>query len=378
MRTKVALTKCSDYRFSEIGSAVGRVVSDLGGLRRFVLPGQTVLLKPNLLSDRPPDCAVTTHPEIVRALIRLVKGCGATPVVADSAASAIKTEKVWERTGYSALCDEESVALINLEQAGSKGFDVDGMRFSIAKPVLEADVIINVPKLKTHVLTVLTNAVKNVYGTMPGYQKTMLHKRYTHPARFGDFLAVLYARVKPALTICDAVVGMEGNGPSGGTPVHLGFVAGSADGVAMDVAVCHLLDIDMDVVPYFRGLRRAGVGETDWNAIDIVGDPPDSLSLPSFRLPNTWIRRMIPEWLVSCIRPFVWIRPTFTDQCTSCGLCVKSCPVSALSIEKGGRPKLADNQCIECCCCHEVCPEKAIEMQQSPLVHLFLRERFPA
>ncbi len=378
MSVTVALAQCSSYHFTEINSAVERVLAEIGGLGKFVAPGQTVLLKPNLLSDRSPDQAITTHPEVVRALIRLVKSHGAIPVVADSAASAIKIESVWEKTGFRALCDEESVQLINLEQSGSRSFEADGMSFSIANPVLDADVIINVPKLKTHVVTVLTNAVKNIYGTLPGYQKMIFHKRYPTPSQLGDFLALLYARIRPALTICDAVVGMEGNGPSGGSPVHLGFLAGSADGVALDTAMCHLLGINMNGVPYFRGLKRAGVGETDWNAIDLAGDAPETLDLHPLHLPVTWFWCLIPKMIVRCIEPYLWIRPFITERCTFCGLCVKSCPVSALSIEKGKPPELNAVLCIGCCCCHEVCSASAIEMHQSCLANFIRRGRLPS
>lgn len=377
MKTAVALAKCSGYDFAEVESAVKRVMSELGGLPRFVSPGQTVLIKPNLLSDRTPDCAVTTHPQVVRALIRLIKQVGARPVMADSSAEAVKVGSVWEKTGYAKLSGEESVPLINLEHAGSKGFDVGGMRFSVAKPVLEADVVINVPKLKTHILTVITNAVKNMYGAMPGYQKAMLHKRYAHPARFGEFLAALYSTVPPALTLCDAVVGMHGDGPSGGDPVRLGFLAGSTDGVALDAVACKLLGVDMRIVPYFRRLRQLGVGESDLKNIDLIGDSPGSLSLPGFRLPNTWFRKLIPARLADLARPFVWIRPSFNERCSGCGLCAESCPVGALSMENGGRPKLKGELCIECCCCHEICPCKAVVMKHSQLVRLFLRDKFP-
>ena len=381
MHTTVALVQCSGYHFAEITQALERLFSEIGGLDRFVQPGQTVLLKPNLLSAQPPDRAITTHPEVVRALIRLVKARGANPVVADSASSAINIENVWNQTGFSALCAEESVPLINLEKSGSRRFAVESMSFAVARPVLDADVIINVPKLKTHIFTVFTNAVKNMYGVIPGYQKTMFHKQYPDPRHFGEFLAVLYAQVRPALTVCDAIVGMEGNGPSAGTPVPLRFLAGAEDGVALDAAVCHLLGIDINKVPYFRSLRRMRAGETDWKNINLAGDALQDFEFRSLRLPTVWsamIGMMIPDWLVRWVRPYVWIRPFVNEQCTFCGLCVKSCPVSALSIEVGNRPKLDAGKCIECCCCHEVCPASAVEMRQSPFLNLVRRGRLPS
>ena len=367
---KVALAKCGSYNINEIQPAVERLLAALGGIRSFVRPGQNVLLKPNMLSDHRPEDAVTTHPEIVRALIRLVKQAGATPIVADSAASSINIERVWENTGFRALCAEESVPLLNLEKAGSQRFEFHGVPFSVAKPVLDADLVINVPKLKTHVLTVLTYAVKNMFGAIPGYQKTMLHKQFHDPISFGHLLASLYAIIRPGLTIGDAVIGMEGNGPSNGNPVHYGFLAASADGVALDTIICHWLKINPQHVPYFSFLQQAGTGETQWQAIDVVGDSLSQVPMRPIKLPPVFIGKMVPDWLYHWLGPLLWIYPVMTDACVACGLCVRSCPVAALTIAKGKRPVLTRERCIQCCCCHEVCPAGAVVLQQSLLLRL--------
>lgn len=350
-----------------------------GGLSTWVRPGQTVLLKPNLLNARTPEQAVTTHPEVVRALIRMVKAAGGCPMVADSGMSVIQIERVWEKTGFKAMCGEESVPLVNLEKSGSVQFNRAGVVYSVAKPVLEAALVINIPKLKTHMLTALTNAVKNIYGTLPGFQKTMLHKQYPTPIQFCAFLAALYARVKPGLTITDAVVAMEGNGPSAGTLVPLGFLAGSTDGVALDAAMCHILKIALNKVSYLGLLQRAGVGTADWSQIELVGNVPLPLQRPPFRVPVTAsLLNRIPIWLVRLLAPYVWIRPAFTARCVKCGLCVKACPVKALRMPAGSGPVLNPAACIGCCCCHEVCPERAVEMTQSFLLNLRKRGKLPS
>ncbi len=367
LHAKVVLVKCSGYEFGEVYSAAERLFAGLGGIGALIRPGQTVLLKPNLLSDHSPEEAVTTHPEVVRALIRLVKLAGAVPVVADSSASVIKIERVWEKTGFRAMCAEESVPLLNLEKAGSRSFDFNGISFSVAKPVLEADVVISVPKLKTHVLTVLTNAVKNMYGTIPGYQKTMLHKQFPDPVSFGRFLAALYAIARPTLTVTDAIVAMEDSGPLAGHPAPLRFMAASVDGVALDTAMCHLLGINPKRVPYFDFLQQAGTGETHWPAIELAGDPPDQLSLRPLRLPKGMAGKVVPDWLYPLVWPLLWIRPEIMGNCQACGLCVKACPVGALIQVAGKPPVLNSKLCIQCCCCHEICPAKAIEIRLSPL-----------
>ncbi len=365
--TIVAFEKCPVYASAAVESAVRAAVDAVGGIRAFVQPGQTVLLKPNLLTDSTPKAAITTHPEIVRAAIRLVKEAGGDCLVGDSPASVIKHERVWERTGMRALCDEEDVELITLELGGAREFRKDRQVFDVAQRVLDADVVINLPKVKTHVLMSLTCAVKNIYGCVPGMAKAGLHKQYFNAADFGRVVASIYGVVRPALAIADGVVGMTGNGPSSGKPMPMGFVAASADGVALDRCMCRVLGLAPRAVPYLSVLRRRGVGEHDDRRIEVVGADPDSLLAEPVALPNTLRSRLIPSWLGRLFAPLLWCRPTFSDSCVYCGLCVRMCPADALTQKKGEKPVLEPKQCIECCCCHEVCLAKAVDMQLSPM-----------
>jgi uncharacterized protein (DUF362 family)/Pyruvate/2-oxoacid:ferredoxin oxidoreductase delta subunit len=334
---------------------------------RFVKPGQSVLIKPNLLSEHVPEDAVTTHPEVVRALIRLVKAAGASPWVADSPAMVSDLQRVWERTGMEAVCRAESVPLVNLEKAGSTCFEEEGIRFTIAKPVLEADAIITVPKVKTHVLTGLTGAMKNLYGTVPGMQKTTFHKKYPYPQDFARLLVAIFRRVKPVLGVADGVMGMEGNGPSAGLPIHLGFLAASDDVLALDVVLCRALGLEPRNVAHLEAARRAGLGAQDWSRIEVGGDQAIRAFEPrEYRLPATVPIQYVPRWLIRLVDPYIWHRPRFLSNCVFCGKCVKACPAEALTIQRGMKPVLNAGKCIACCCCHEMCPVHAIEMQPSP------------
>ena len=373
----VALTRCPDYSPAAVQMAVDKVLDDIGGMGSIVSPGKSVLLKPNMLTDREPECAVTTHPEIVRALIRTVRKHGGRPMVADSPANVTKIERVWERTGFRSLCEQENVPLINLEKSGSTVVSVGAVSFTVAQPVLDADVLISIPKVKTHMLTIFTGAVKNLYGTIPGFQKTTLHKLHPKPADFGNLLAVIYERLKPHLAVADAIVGMDGEGPSGGNPVKLGLVAASRDSVALDAVFCHLLRINIRAVPYFKPLAKAALGETDWTRINIVGEQMDEGAPVKFRVPSSLPGRLIAGPLLQLFQPLLWIRPYFVDRCVSCGRCVKACPVEALRIENKSRPILDAGKCIGCCCCHEVCPEQAVEMRLSPFLSFIRRGRLP-
>ena len=360
---RVAFEACRDYSDS-LEDALHRLLAPLGGMAAFVQPGQSVLIKPNMLTDRAPDEAVTTHPEVVRAIVRAVRDCGGNPSVADSPASAAKLEQVWEKTGFRAMCEAEGVPLLNLERAGSLPFTVDGISFHVAKPVLEANVLISVPKVKTHTLTTLTAAVKNLYGTLPGYQKAQLHMAFPSPSEFGRMLRAISSKVRPALHIADGIIGMEGEGPAAGRPVALGFLAAATDAESLDLALCRLLGVSPAAVPY---LDAAHFCETPL--------PPGFPEPLRFRVPSTLGARLIPAPLVRLLGRLIWIRPGISEKaCIQCGRCVKACPVKALALESGwAAPRLTPSKCIGCCCCHEICPEKAISMMQSPVVRLLRR-----
>lgn len=343
----------------------------------FVKPGQRVLLKPNLLTDRRPEQAVTTHPELIRAVIRSVKATGGRPFVGDSPSNVAKIEKVWDTTGIRTVCNEEDTPLVTFEKAGSTPFTVDGIEFNIAKPVLEADVIINLPKAKTHVLTILTCAVKNLYGVVPGFQKSGLHKSHPDIRSFARLLAAINGKVRPQLHIVDAIQAMDGDGPSAGKPFNLGFVAASANAVAVDATLCRIIGVNPDIAAGLPESASLGLGPTAESDIEILGTPLKDIVPHGFRVPGTIRSRLIPATLVHMIGRFLWIRPRFTEQCIACGLCVKACPMQALSLVGTPRPVLTPAKCIGCCCCHEVCPQKAVQMKQSPLWSFLRRGRMP-
>lgn len=368
MHMPVNMVECEDY--AAVPAAMARLMGGLGGMGQFVKPGQSVLIKPNLLSDHTPEEAITTHPEVVRALVRLVKSQGAKPWVADSPALIADLRRVWEHTGMEAVCREEDVPLVNLEKAGSRSFEENGIRFTIANPVLEADAIITVPKVKTHVLTGVTGAVKNLYGTVPGLQKTSFHKLYPYPQDFARLLVAIFRHVKPVLAVADGVVGMEGNGPSAGIPINLGFLAASADAVALDVVLCRALGLEPRNVVHLEAARQAGLGVQDWSSITVEGEVITALSHREYRLPNTVPINFVPHWLVRLVQPLIWHRPAFSSACVSCGKCVAACPAGALSMKPKSRPVLDADKCIACCCCHEMCPEHAIEMRPSPFFRI--------
>ncbi len=371
----VALRDCRHYD-EDLTAVLDRLMDDVGGWERFVKPGMRVLVKPNLLSDCAPERAVTTHPALLKAVVKRLKSRQVRVSVGDSPASAIRLANVWESTGVKAVCDALDVPLINFEQTGSRSLSRRGFVFQIANEVLDADVIVNLPKIKTHGLTVLTAGVKNLYGVLPGYQKTQRHREYPHPDRFGRYVRALVDVLPPVLTIADGVVGMHGEGPSNGAPVNLGFLAAASDPVSLDFALCRLLGIRPGKVPYLVDDAQEG-----WESrLRYAGTPGTEIAIPEFKLPRVSPLRWVPESLVRLLSPLVWVRPTFNSHCILCGRCVAACPMKAIELPTASTPatgearkplpELKPRLCIGCCCCHEVCPSNAVVMRQSPAMRL--------
>ena len=361
---KVLFIKCDDYS-EALETAVERSFNEAEWLTPEILKGKKVLIKPNMLTDRTPEQAVTTHPEFLRQVIRNLKKCEAHLTVGDSPASAANIKAVWEKTGLEAVCKEESVELISFERAGTEILQRDGYEIAIAKPALEADIILNLPKVKSHSLTVLTAAVKNLYGVIPGYTKTELHRNHPKVSDFGVLVKTIHDCLPPVWTIADGVVGMEGQGPANGTPVALGFIAASQNPFALDIAICKTLGIIPEQVPYLATADGIQV-----NVPDIEGD---EIKVDKFDVPaGAHIVNRLPAWLIKMAMGLIWVRPAFSNEtCIQCGLCLKACPVEALQLTKERKAPLLDKRtCITCSCCHEVCPANAIHMKQSPLLRM--------
>ena len=360
----VAFTACPDYG-PALAPALDALLAHFGGWSALVQPGRKVLVKPNLLSDATPAKAITTHPELVRQVVRGLKRAGAVVQVGDSPAGAMNLEQVWRTTGMAEVCASEQVPLVSFEQGGTRQVTRDGHVFAVANAIMEADLVVSLPKVKTHSLTTLTAAVKNFYGALPGYQKAQLHKAYPKPRRFCRMLRALHAVMPPNFSIADGVIGMEGEGPANGKPVTLGFLAASTDAVALDFALCQALHIDPRRVPYLADDMADGksLPFVIRGALPAIG----RMQAPSG---SGHLLQMIPESLLRLALPLVWVRPSFHARCVSCGRCAAACPVQALTVVQGERPVLNRRICIACCCCHEVCPADAIRMRRSPLLRV--------
>ncbi|GMR04325.1 MAG: DUF362 domain-containing protein [Thermodesulfobacteriota bacterium] len=368
MKKKVSISRCAEYDDNAVYEGISGAVALMGGMDRFVRPGERILLKPNLLAAKPPEAAVTTHPSVVRALIRLVKEAGATPVVGDSPGLG-GALKVAGRCGVLDVCKEEGVEFRDLktpvmvENPGGRTFK----RLEVAAEVLDVDGVINLPKLKTHVQMLLTLGVKNIFGCVPGKLKPQWHlSAGVDRACFAAMILDLYLFVNPRLTVMDGVVGMEGNGPSGGEPRPMGLIFAAGDAVSMDVVIAEVLGISAGTVPLQRTAEMRGIEGSRLEDIEILGERVEDVRVEGFKLPpfsDTNFVSKLPYFLETRLRKALTSRPHVANSaCTLCNVCVNVCPAEVM--ENIERIRIDYDNCIRCYCCQEMCPQGAITSKQ--------------
>jgi uncharacterized protein (DUF362 family)/Pyruvate/2-oxoacid:ferredoxin oxidoreductase delta subunit len=371
MTSSVSIVQCSDYDRERVSEKVKEAVDLLGGMAAFIKPGEKVLIKPNLLRARPPEAAVTTHPAIVRAVIRLVHQQGGIALVGDSPGLG-EARDVLKRAGILTVMEEEGATIADFTESIRVKGQGQFQHFEIAKAAVEADAIINLPKLKTHGMMVMTGAVKNMFGCIPGKKKVQWHFNagIDHDS-FARMLVELSALLKPRLTIIDAITAMEGNGPSSGDPRSIGLILAGQDSVALDVVSGMIVGLSLSQLPVIRAARAAGIGEASIDQIRILGESVAHVTVKNFRIPPlTHAEWPIPEWARRCLKDALTTRPVINRSlCNRCGICQKDCPTEAIGEEDDGMI-IHYRNCIRCFCCQEFCPQGAITVGKGWLLRL--------
>lgn len=363
----VSISKCPEYELDKVRSAVGEAIDKLGGIGKFVKPGEKVLLKVNLLFPSKPEEAVTTHPTVVKALIEIIEKHGANVIVGDSPGLAFnkaRLEKTYRKCGmYEAIEGTNAELNWNTESIVVKNPNGKIMKsLDVIKILEEVDRVIAVPKPKTHSFTVYTGATKVLYGVMPGLVKASYHSKLPDPKDFCDMLLDVQEYIKTDLFLMDAIVGMDGKGPSGGTPRTVGAILASANPLAMDIVVCSMVGIDPASVPTISNGVTRGLTTGKLKDIEIVGDKLDSFPKIVFE-PAMKKSLPIPKFIMNFVSNRFTKKPVLDPKrCIGCGACVQACPRSCIVL-KDKLARMNYNECIRCYCCHELCPERAIDIK---------------
>lgn len=280
----VALLRCQDYDPDRVARAIARQFELLGGIERFVRPSDTVLIKPNLIAPRPHlDCPAQTHPEVILAVARLLKDYGAKPFVGDSSAWANAPTCI-RALGLTEPLARLGVPVRQLDhpRACRLGPGKDRVHFSCA--ALDTDVIINLPKFKAHQQLVATFAIKNMFGCVSGKRKALWHfRRGSDMTGFCELLIDIYRYLRPAVTIIDGIVAMEGQGPISGTHKPLGWLIGGTDPIAIETVCGQLIGLAPGQLPIIRTAQQMGFGCADIDRIDVAGDILPPKPCPDFR-----------------------------------------------------------------------------------------------
>jgi len=384
----VSILRCDDYILSEVKAVIARSLENIGGIDKFIQNGTKVLLKPNLLMKKRPDESVTTHNIIVQAVAELAAEAGGVVTIADSPGGLYNPtvlrglyrvcgiEAVAAETG-AALNLETGHKLVDYPQGIHSAQNAHGKSFPIIDPILDADVIINLPKLKTHMMMFYSGAVKNMFGAIPGVYKAEYHFTTPEQDKFADMLLDLCACIKPTISIMDGIWGMEGQGPSSGIPRKFGVILASASPYALDAVATNILGITPDeALTVSRAEERGMCGAFD--TIPLVGD-----DIAAFRI-NDLIKPPIgtPDFVkvFALTRPFakqlnrmMSPKPKFDRKtCVGCGDCAACCPAHALYM-KERKVVLEKKECISCFCCQELCPKKAIHVKRNWAMRIALR-----
>jgi len=375
---KVSHVRCLSYNVAEVEEAVRKSIELLGGIKEYIRPGMKVLLKCNLLMRKRPEDCVTTHPAVVQAMASIIKNVGAIPIISDCPGGPYMEtmlKSVYKGCGMIEAA-ERSNAILNLSTDIVDVFIPEAKiakKITIASVVKEVDAIISLPKLKTHGMCLFTGAVKNMFGIIPGMTKMEYHFRMNKIEDFSDMLIDVCRYANPVLSIMDAIMGMEGNGPSAGTPRAIGAILTGTSPYALDVAATALVGITPRRVGTIAKAEERGLCSANPEDIIFLGDHFNKPHISDFKLPDSVKQGLlsrvlevggnsrISKWLKPMVEPKLVV---VHNRCIGCGDCERYCPPKAIAMYSG-KPQIDLEKCIKCYCCQELCPEKAVIIERN-------------
>ena len=372
----VYIQKFVDYDVNKLRQYFDETFKAIG-LGKKLEKVKKLLIKPNLLGAYIPEKAVTVHPAVLEALLIYLKRFQLDIIVGDSPGGTVSSDEVYRKTGVKQLCDKYDVKLVNFKKNGIIIKEREGIKFYITNFFEEVDAIIDVSKYKTHSLMYYTGSVKNLYGLIPGLKKSDYHKEFQTHIEFSKVIYNLYGIVKDKIliNIQDGILGMEGEGPSSGIPRNFGLIFISESSSALDYIASKMLGFNLKQLPYIE------------KALEIDNIKTEDISIEkrwqNFTFDHVKIKKVstiikildyTPTVIKNVFRNLFDYYPDFNDRCKKCFVCVKSCPVNAMKLEKGMlHPEIDREKCIKCMCCHEFCPYDAIFVHKSFLAKLLIK-----
>jgi uncharacterized protein (DUF362 family)/Pyruvate/2-oxoacid:ferredoxin oxidoreductase delta subunit len=367
MCKKVGIVRCASYDPQEVYGALKKAVELSDSLD---VAGKTVLLKPNILSDAPPEKAITTHPAFLEAAIRLVREKGANRILVGDSPGLQMPGFSGKVSGIGEAAKKNGAEWIDFTKGKTEIPCPDGKvikSFTLTNAVREADIIISLPKFKTHQLMQYTGAMKNIFGLVPSLAKSPFHARFPGREAFAAMIVDLNLAVKPAYAFMDAIIGMEGSGPAAGIPRHIGLVMASSNLLAMDAAAAQIMGYPPKEIPVNKEALSRGNWLSNIEEIEYPGLLPSELQIPDFdKIPfkkssSQLFDFILPRPLKRWIDSFAPGPEINHSICIRCCDCTRICSPKAMSFT-GARVAIDYRRCIRCFCCHEICPVKAIEI----------------
>lgn len=371
MKNTVIYTPCENYTTENIENAVNYIFDNLENIEEKIKKAKKILIKPNLLAPRPPEAAITTHPELIIAIINRINKYGAEITIADTPAGKMNEtvmKKLYKTCGMSDVAEKTGVNLnwnfdsVDVQTPNAK----TAKSYPLLKIADDADLIINVAKMKTHCFTMLTCATKNYFGLIPGLLKMQYHFTIPRIEMFANMLLDVEQYLDDkTINIVDGIVGMEGNGPSNGTPKEAQCILAGYNSVATDILACHVMGIDPKKITTISEAKKRGIikdfdlpeitSQTEVKTYSFQTPPDRGRTLPSF----------IPEWFASGINNLLISKPVIEpEKCVGCQICAKGCPPQIITM-KDNIAEINDySKCIRCFCCQEVCPQNAINVAE--------------
>jgi uncharacterized protein (DUF362 family)/Pyruvate/2-oxoacid:ferredoxin oxidoreductase delta subunit len=372
-KTKIAIQKISN---EDVKTSVFSALELINAKSLMQKDGMKILLKPNLLMGKPAERAVNTHPEVVRAVIEWVKQFNPSKIYVSDSAGGQKpgvTEAAMKDSGIQEICEQEGAICVPFEKTEREIYEVEDAlelkEISSSRLLKEVNLIINIPKIKTHWQCTLTCCIKNMFGTVLLANKAKTHAQAAVLERFCSALADIYSISKPQLTVIDGYYCMEGKGPSSGDVVKLDVILAGYDGVALDSVVCKIIGFDPSEVLYIEKAEQKELGTSKFEDIEILGETIESVYRKFKRPKLRPISMPLPRWLAEYIGKTIFRAKVKFDKekCRLCTTCWTNCPVNAiappLKLKKGSVPKWNSKKCITCFCCVELCPHEAVKFK---------------